>query len=84
MILEKICICRCEGVFLEEILQAIDEGARSFQGIKKRNRIGMGHCQGRTCQPIVRDILKEKVGANSLSQLQKAQAPVRPIPMGDL
>ncbi|WP_410799627.1 (2Fe-2S)-binding protein [Lysinibacillus telephonicus] len=80
----KKCICRCEGVFLEEILQAIDEGATSFQGIKKRNRIGMGHCQGRTCQPIVRDILRKKVGANSLFELQKAQAPVRPVPLGKL
>lgn len=82
--MEDLLICRCEGVCLTKILQSIDEGATSVQGVKKRTRVGMGYCQGRTCQPILRDLLKEKVGTNSIAQLQKAQAPVRPIRLGDL
>lgn len=77
-------ICRCEGVCLDQILQSIDEGATSVQGIKKRNRLGMGFCQGRICQPIVRDVLIEKIGSNMVSQIQKAQSPVRPIQLGNL
>lgn len=82
--LDEILICRCEGVSLAKVLQSIEDGATSVQGIKKRCRVGMGYCQGRTCQPIVRDVLIEKVGANTVTQIQTAQPPVRPIHLGKL
>ncbi|WP_332651137.1 (2Fe-2S)-binding protein [Lysinibacillus sp. 54212] len=82
--MNKVLVCRCEGVCLDEILVAIKEGATSVQGIKMRNRVGMGYCQGRTCQPVLRDILIEEIGVNSVEQVQKAQSPVRPILFGEL
>ena len=83
-ILNNILVCRCEGVYLEEILDSIREGATAVQGIKKRNRAGMGYCQGRTCQPIIRDILIKEFGSNAVDQTQKVQPPIRPILLGDL
>ncbi|SOC02973.1 BFD-like [2Fe-2S] binding protein [Ureibacillus xyleni] len=82
--MDNTLICRCEGVCLGAILKAIDECSTSVQGIKKRTRVGMGYCQGRTCQPILRDILRELIGQSELAQTQKSQAPVRPIPLGKL
>lgn len=82
--MNELLICRCEGVCLSKILKAIDEGSTSVQGIKKRTRAGMGYCQGRTCQPILRDLLRKSIGQNDLTQTQKAQAPVRPVPLGKL
>ncbi|MER1987357.1 MAG: (2Fe-2S)-binding protein [Solibacillus sp.] len=82
--MNKVLVCRCEGVCLDEVLVAIKDGATSVQGIKMRNRVGMGYCQGRTCQPILRDILIAETGFNSVEQVQKVQSPVRPILFEDL
>ena len=81
--MQDLIICRCEGVCLSDILEAVAEGADSVPGIKKRVRVGMGYCQGRVCQPIVRDILASNIERNK-SDLQRAQAPVRPVLLSDM
>lgn len=82
--MNKLIVCRCEGVYLDEILESIQDGATSVQGIKKRCRVGMGYCQGRTCQPVVRDLLINKIGSNSIEQTQKTQSPIRPMVLSEL
>lgn len=82
--MNDLIICRCEGVCLSEILKAVDEGASSVPGVKKRVRVGMGYCQGRVCQPIVRDILASRMDGTTTPPLQRAQIPVRPVLLGDL
>lgn len=82
--MNDMIICRCEGVFLSEILEAIEDGADSVPGVKKRVRVGMGYCQGRVCQPIVCDILESRVGTGENPVLQRAQAPVRPVRLGEI
>ncbi len=42
-------ICRCEQVSEREILYAIEDGARTLDGLKFRTRAGMGRCQGAFC-----------------------------------
>lgn len=81
--MKNMIICRCEGVCLSEILKAMDDGANSVPGLKKRVRVGMGYCQGRVCQPILRDIIESKMG-NKAPPLQHAQAPVRPVLLSDI
>lgn len=81
--MQDLIICRCEGVCLSDILEAVAEGADSVPGIKKRVRVGMGYCQGRVCQPIVRDILASKIERKK-SDLQRAKAPVRPVLLSDM
>lgn len=81
---DDLVICRCEGVSLKEMLKAIQNGATSVQGIKKRCRLGMGICQGRTCQPVVRDYLIMYQGTCSIEHIQKVQTPIRPIPLGKI
>lgn len=41
--------CRCEGITEGEILDAIERGARTLDGLKFRTRVGMGRCQGGFC-----------------------------------
>lgn len=79
--MEDLIVCRCEGVRLSEIEAALHEEANSVPGVKKRVRPGMGFCQGRVCQPIIADILKNKTDTTIF---QRAQAPVRPVKLGDI
>jgi NAD(P)H-nitrite reductase large subunit len=53
-------ICRCNDITLGEIEKAIEEGARTLDGVKKRTRSGMGLCQGRTCNRLIVQIMSEK------------------------
>jgi len=60
---DDMIICRCEEVTLGEIKQAIREGARDVTGVKRRTRAGMGLCQGRTCEKLVQQIIRDELGS---------------------
>ena len=47
-----IIICRCQEVTRQEILDAIEQGATTVDGVKRRTRAGMGLCQGKTCERL--------------------------------
>lgn len=76
-------VCRCEELTRGDIEKAIDEGATTIDGIKRRTRAGMGLCQGKSCERLVARILSEKLG-RPLAEFLPAthRAPVRPIKMG--
>ena len=82
---DDIIICRCEEVTLGEIKQAIRDGARDVTGIKRRTRAGMGLCQGRTCEKLVQQIIKEELRekAEKISS-STSRPPVRPVTFGTL
>jgi NADPH-dependent 2,4-dienoyl-CoA reductase/sulfur reductase-like enzyme len=78
-------ICRCEDISMGTIRSWIQEGFTSAPDLKKATRCGMGNCQGRTCAPLIYDILAAysvagKQGPHPLS----VRTPVKPIPLGDL
>jgi glycerol-3-phosphate dehydrogenase len=54
-------ICRCETVTEGDIVEAINRGARTLDGVKFRTRAGMGRCQGGFCGPRVVDILAREL-----------------------
>jgi len=82
---DNIIICRCEEITLGEIKQAIREGARDVTGIKRRTRAGMGLCQGRTCEKLVQQILKEELGEKAEKIGSSTfRPPVRPMTFGTL
>lgn len=73
-------ICRCENITMGQIKERINQGFHTTGGIKKASRTGMGCCQGRTCGPIIQDILHtltrkpmDEIG------ISKARAPVRNV-----
>jgi NADPH-dependent 2,4-dienoyl-CoA reductase/sulfur reductase-like enzyme len=54
---DEVTICRCEDVGMGDVRRAIMEGYDTPAALKRALRIGMGNCQGRTCAPLVYDIL---------------------------
>ncbi|MDI6870989.1 MAG: (2Fe-2S)-binding protein [Bacillota bacterium] len=76
-------ICRCEEVTRQEILEALADGARDLRGVRIRTRAGMGLCQGKTCERLVRQIIAEQTGVNP-AELRPAtkRPPVRPLEIG--
>lgn len=82
---EDIIICRCEEVTLREIQEAIKNGARDVTGVKRRTRAGMGLCQGRTCERLIQQILKEMLSKNDENlACSTSRPPVKPITFGEL
>jgi bacterioferritin-associated ferredoxin len=79
---DKIMICRCEDVLLEDVNRAIDEGYTSLEDIKRLLRCGMGPCQGRTCLMLIAQVLSRKTG-KPINQMNfpTVRPPVRPVPL---
>ena len=76
-------ICRCEEVALDAIEQAIAEGARTLDDVKRRTRAGMGLCQGIYCAPELADVLAARTGVGAGAVVpMTARPPVRPLPLG--
>ena len=78
-------ICRCEDITMGTIRDWIKKGISSASELKRATRCGMGNCQGRTCGPLIYDILAAysivgKQGPPPLS----VRTPVKPIPLGML
>lgn len=51
-------ICQCEGITKAEILEAIDRGAATVAGVKRRVGSGMGRCQGSRCTYVIEKLLE--------------------------
>ncbi|MDV6250536.1 NAD(P)/FAD-dependent oxidoreductase [Vibrio sp. EA2] len=69
-------ICRCEDITMGDIRKAMELGLDSVSLLKRGTRIGMGRCQGRTCSPILNDILT----ANNLTATSTSvRFPVKPV-----
>lgn len=80
---EDSIICRCQEVTRAQIEQAINEGAATGEGVKKRTQAGMGLCQGKTCQRLVARIIAEKTGTSLADIIPPTfRPPVRPVKMG--
>lgn len=82
---DDMLVCRCEEVTLGEIREAIRQGATDVTGIKRRTRAGMGLCQGRTCEKLVQQILRQELQETpELIGSGTARPPVRPVTFGAL
>jgi NAD(P)H-nitrite reductase large subunit len=82
---DDLVICRCEEVTREEIEEAIRDGARSVDSVKRRTRAGMGLCQGKTCARMVAQMISQATGTPPAEiAWPNSRPPVRPIKVGDL
>ena len=72
---DNVIICRCQEITYGEIVKAIEDGAISVTGVKKRVGSGMG-----SCEHLVAQIISEKTGI-PVSELlpDTKRAPVRPV-----
>ena len=85
MMENDIIICRCQEVTRQEILDAIEQGATTVDGVKRRTRAGMGLCQGKTWERLVAKIISQETGIPMEQILpQTKRMPVRPVKIGIL
>lgn len=79
---DDIIICRCEEVTKGEIRQAVHDGMRDLNEIRRYLRTGMGLCQGLTCGRLVQSIVARELGVRPTDLVQNtARTPARPIEM---
>ncbi|MCX6581943.1 MAG: NAD(P)/FAD-dependent oxidoreductase [Candidatus Aminicenantes bacterium] len=73
-------VCRCEDITMGDIKKGIDMGFTTSRGLKTALRVSMGNCQGRTCGPVVFDLLsllgKQEPGAIGPFH---ARPPLKPV-----
>ena len=78
---EETVICRCEETTAGDLLKAIQMKHLNLNAIKKRTRLGMGPCQGKTCEAITVEMgLRAGVPLSELENLT-IRPPITPIPM---
>ncbi len=53
-------ICRCERVSAQDIRTLIRNGIHDLNLLKAITRAGMGACGGKTCEPLILQIMKEE------------------------
>ncbi|MCD6447590.1 MAG: (2Fe-2S)-binding protein [Thermoplasmata archaeon] len=76
-------VCRCEDISEEDIVKAIDEyGCETLAELKQLLRLGMGHCQGRTCLILAAKILARKTGKSIQEIMPSFRPPVVPVDIG--
>jgi len=84
IISDDTVVCRCEEVTLRDIRSAVAEGARDVNDIKRRTRLGMGHCQGRFCGQVINELIWKLTGNIGKREMFTPRIPARPIPFGIL
>lgn len=79
-------ICRCEAITVGRVKQALAQGLRSPGALKLALRIGMGRCQGRTCGPMLTDLLAALAPETKFdpAAMLPPRCPVKPVPLSAL
>ncbi|NLM71440.1 MAG: (2Fe-2S)-binding protein [Synergistaceae bacterium] len=80
---EKVYVCRCEEITMDEIHEWIDRGYDTVEELKRVLRVGMGPCQGRGCQDIIMREIAKKTG-KPITEVEPARVrpPVKPVKLG--
>jgi NAD(P)H-nitrite reductase large subunit len=80
---ENMIICRCEEVTYGQLRTTVDKHKCTARELKLRTRAGMGFCGGRTCRPILDQVLESFIPHFSPSEIPlKYQPPIRPVSFG--
>jgi bacterioferritin-associated ferredoxin len=81
----KVYLCRCEDITLEEVQQQLKEGAVSFEDLKRKTRCTMGPCQGKTCRNLIaQEIARAKGISIGDVDVPTFRAITKPIKLGTL
>ena len=82
---DETIICRCEDVKMGDIREAVSNGFISPGALKTSVRAGMGNCQGRTCGPIIYNLLGSVSGIEGKNfTLFSNRPPVKPVKISSL
>lgn len=79
---DDILICRCEEISKGEIRQAVHDGIRTMEEMRRYLRNGMGLCQGQICGKLVKGIIARELGVNMTAlEPSTSRSPIRPVEM---
>jgi NADPH-dependent 2,4-dienoyl-CoA reductase/sulfur reductase-like enzyme len=82
LITDETLICRCEEVAAREVVAAVRSGGASARGVKIRTRAGKGLCQGRTCGPLVAELIALHTGCGLAAvKPDRPRPPIKPVPL---
>ncbi len=81
---DETCICRCEEISLGDIRSAHANGAVDINDVKRRTRLGMGHCQGRFCGQVINEVLNQLKGQIGVREAFTPRMPTHPVSFKDL
>jgi len=56
----EVMVCLCERVKKSEVTRLVRLGFRDMNAIKAATRCGMGACNGKTCESLIRQVLVEE------------------------
>ena len=77
-------VCRCEEVTMQDVIAAVAAGARDVNDIKRRTRLGMGHCQGRFCGQVINELVWRLTGVRKQREIFTSRSPAKPVPFACL
>ena len=72
-------VCRCEDVTMADVRTAVGSGAADINDLKRRTRMGMGHCQGRFSGQIIHDLMAHVSGTPAARECFTPRIPAKPI-----
>lgn len=79
---DDVIVCRCEEVTKGEIRRAVHDGMWTLTEIRRYLRVGMGLCQGQTCERLVQGIVARELHLSPAELTRMtARSPVRPVEM---
>lgn len=79
----KKIVCRCHDITESDIEDAIDAGYDDIETLKRITGFTTGHCQGKTCLPLVMKILENKTG-KKVQEAPRTRAPIDTLTLGSL
>jgi hydrogen cyanide synthase HcnB len=72
-------VCRCEEVTMQDVISAVADGARDVNDVKRRTRLGMGHCQGRLCGQVINELIWQLTGVRKQREMFTPRTPAKPV-----
>jgi sarcosine oxidase subunit alpha len=57
---DEVMVCLCERVSRKQIAELVQMGVRDLNAIKAATRCGMGACNGKTCESLVKQVFQEQ------------------------
>ena len=78
-------VCRCEGICMQELEEALAGGNAAIASVKQRTRLGMGACQGRYCAPVAAALIAQRDG-RPIDEFSffAPRSPMKPIRIADV
>jgi sarcosine oxidase subunit beta len=82
---QKVIVCRCEDVTLDDVRQTLALGYRDLEEVKRYTGFGTGPCQGKECLVHVARLCAEADAESPSGRPVRpftARPPVEPTPFG--